>query len=109
MKFYYIVEREVLKIPFEIYKNNVVILSLIEVFADRPIYEISLDFKDHSMYNNDMYLYNLTDEDILHLTLLGVILNEEYCDLMPELAEAIKNKRTNIALAEMQGMARLRL
>lgn len=93
MKFYqisYVLSR---LIPFEVYKDKVVVTTAISNAAGYVYYEISYDYKDYTNpYTKDIFFYDLTDEDLTHLKLLGACFINYYAIVNPELEAAITNK-----------------
>ena len=97
MKFYFISHHWYNKIPMNMYRNNILSIALLLEPRMRK-YLLRLDFTNcdtipHSMFI-DFYFYNLTDEDLIHLNLLGVPIRPSRYIILPELTTAIqKNEK----------------
>lgn len=93
MKFYHISYTLSRLIPFELYKDKVVVTTVISNAAGYVFYGISYDYHDYTNpYTKDIFFYDLTDEDLTHLNLLGAYFKNLYTLIDPALEAAIINK-----------------
>lgn len=105
MKLYQILHINIELIPFELYKDKIVVTTLVSKSSEFAYFEFSYDYKNYTNpYNKDIYFYNLTDEDLTHLSLLGVYL---FCSLPnrehPALIEAMIAGTTEYKLPWFSG------
>lgn len=102
MLFYVLTRQDTSKVPFELYKDNAVVVYWLgnEINAETGngfvSYAISFDYKDdtHTIYSQ-ITLFNLTDADLTHLKLLGI--NPTAMDI-PTLRTAIENGESKFLL-----------
>lgn len=95
MKYNWVPRRYDTILPFDLYKDNVIILSW-QAGNWNPVYSISFSY-DYIRYPTisayvELYLYNLTDEDFIHLNLIGIPIKKSLAINIPELTNALENK-----------------
>lgn len=71
MKFYHIPKKLIHLVPVKVYTDNVVILSWIKNLRGKSRYGVYYHYSYYS-WDKEFLLYDLTDEDISHLNLLGI-------------------------------------
>lgn len=93
MEFYIIPHEYANSIPFEAYKNNTVVVSWVTRIDDRVHYSIKYDYTYYfrSLPYTYLVMYNLTDEDLTYLNLMGIPFKSERSMIHKPLEEAIKN------------------
>lgn len=92
MLFYFVTRDDISKIPFETYKNNLIVLTFILNDAYDSHYRITFDYNlyfQSKSYNQLMLLYNLTDADLVHLNLLGIPIKSALLVVIGPLEKAI--------------------
>lgn len=97
MKFCIVPRRLARLIPMKVYCNNIVIASWIAKDHDTTFYWINYDC--YSYFKSEplgyLVLYNLTDEDLTHLNLLGLVIKETDFITNPQLEDVILNRTHN--------------
>lgn len=97
MKFYFIPRVHVSKIPFDLYKDNTVaVVPSAYVMNVFRILKINYSHYPSVKHNprTELYLFNLVDEDLLHLNLLGVHIKKSSAVEIPELTKTINSNST---------------
>lgn len=96
MKYYYIPTSWAHKIPIELYKNNVLILTW-RPNCDSMTFDIGFDISFYFASMSDggglLYLQNLNTEDFIHLNLLGIPIRQQAAQIIPELSRALNNQQ----------------
>lgn len=94
MRFYIIQRKFVNLIPLEMYKDKIVVLywAMTRV-KNESTYGIEYDYRFYYRAPTFKYLalYNLTDEDLTHLNLLGLPINYSTSMMNQNLEDAINN------------------
>lgn len=92
--FYFIPLRHTEIVTMPVYKDNIVLLcsALNREITEHAITRDSRKFHRLAMSHFiEMYLFNLTDEDLTYLNLLGVEIKKSSAVQIPELSHAIDN------------------
>ena len=91
MKFYIIPRKHVDKVPGELYKGKIVVITWLKNSEFVAHYALSYDYTTFALQptGKTFILYNLTGEDFTHLNLLGLPIRSEYADEYPCLEDAI--------------------
>lgn len=75
MKYYYIDFIDIKNIPIDLYRDKVIILTMYFDTPGKHQYFISFDYATYRTLYNDLLLFDITDEDMVHLNLMGVKIN----------------------------------
>lgn len=94
MSFYFVPSDLVYKVPLEIYKDNIIIMARVITGDTRIVsYDLYYDYDCYDASRLDLFvLYDLDEEDILHLNLIGIVIKIGTGSNIPSLLTAAGNK-----------------
>lgn len=95
MQFYQLRKGLTHLLPFELYKDRIVVAQALFYFPESIEFQLWYDYKRYCEHLNLLFIFNVTDEDLTHLNLLGLPVKRADLTIDLHLEAAVSKKRAH--------------